>query len=583
MEVHRCHCTAMELSVLLLLLLSVSLSWGQFPAVCNTDDSLETKTCCPNDCGRGSCVNVSGIVTKSWSESNQTVVNATKPSESNSPVDVRYQWPLCIFKYVCKCDAGWGGYDCGRCDFGYVMEGGECVAIAFEQLPVQRKSFSALTVEEQDEYIAVIKAAKNEQDKEWAVVVSEPSYAEYNSGSTTSRFELQNVSTYDMFVALHFLGAREKDNEACKKIYNDKIDFAHENLAFLTWHRYYLLIVETELRRVAKNMGISDFSIAYWDWTPNDREVFRSDRFGVPQSNSSGPTTVTGSLFNNNDWPIVCDQHYTEYNNDSGREHSNCSEVRKLCNVNEDRDKMTRLQRGVIILNPNEPPEPFLPDNSTINIALAANNFSEFRKRLEGFVDLCGKNSPPCTIHKTGAHNNLHNAVHIFIGGHMRVVASASNDPIFFLHHANIDRIFEAWLQRFDGSLPSFQPDTELGRHPGHNLNDYLVPFFPLKTNADMYKLSDKLGFHYDSLPWSANDVDAECPAQSTCTKGDTSDSPTSTPTSSPTSSTSDSPTSSTSGSPTSPTSPDSSQSMYQVPLLLVFLAATTAFLMLAS
>ncbi len=539
----------MELSVLLLLLLSVSLSWGQFPAVCNTDDSLETKTCCPNDCGRGSCVNVSESVRMSWDMSDQSVVDAMMLSES---ADVRYEWPLRIFESVCECDVGWGGYDCSRCDFGYVKEGGECVAIAFEQLPV-RKNFSALSNAKKIEYIAVIKAAKNEQEKEWAVVVREP------PSNSTSRFELQNVSTYDMFVALHFLGAREKDNEACKEIYDDKIDFAHENSAFLTWHRYYLLIVETELRRVAKNMNISDFSIAYWDWTPNDTNVFRTDLFGVPPYNSD-PTNVTGNLFDNNDWPIVCNQHYDPYQMEKGKG-SVCAKVRKLCNVNKDRENMNRLERGVIFDT-----EPFLPDDSTIRIALATSDTDEFRKRLEGFVNLCGKNTPPCTIHETGAHNNLHNAVHIFIGGHMRVVASASNDPIFFLHHANIDRIFETWLRSFN-PLPLYQNISEARRHPGHNLNDYLVPFFPLQTNADMYKLSDKLGFHYDSLPWSANDVDAECPAQSTCTKGGTSDSPTSAPTSSPTSS----------------TSPDSSQSMYQVPLLLVFLAVTTAFLMLAS
>ncbi len=535
---------------MLLLLLSVSLSWGQFPAVCNTDDSLETKTCCPNGCGNGTCGSVRESVRMAWysnmGDQLQAVVTAMNLSES---ADVRYEWPLRIFENVCKCAVGWGGYDCSRCDFGYVNKSGECVEIAFEQLPV-RKSFSALSDAKQDEYIRVIKAAKNEQEEkmEWAVVVSEPPIAEYNSGSSTSRFELQNVSTYDMFVALHFLGAREKDNEACKKIYDDKIDFAHENFAFLTWHRYYLLIVETELRRVAKNMNISDFSIPYWDWTPNDSEVFHSERFGVPQFNS-GPTNVNGSLFDNNTWPTVCDQHYDAYQMEKGKG-SNCTKVRKLCNVRKDRENMTRLQRGVIYFK-DDRRDPFLPDESTIRMALEADSVDKFRKRLEGFVELCGESS--YTLDTKTAHNNLHNAVHIFVGGHMRVVPSASNDPIFFLHHANIDRIFETWLQSFNPLLvPSFQNDSERCRHPGHNLNDYLVPFFPLKTNADMYKLSDKLGFRYDRLPWSATDVN-ECP----CMKGGYHA--------------------------YSMTSPDSSQSMYQVPLLLVFLAATTAFLVLAS
>ena len=70
---------------------------------------------------------------------------------------------------------------------------------------------------------------------------------------TCRSFELQNVSTYDMFVTLHTLAAKEKDIEpTCINVFKDtSIDFAHNSSAFLTWHRYYLLIVESELRRVA--------------------------------------------------------------------------------------------------------------------------------------------------------------------------------------------------------------------------------------------------------------------------------------------------------------------------------------------
>ena len=132
---------------------------------------------------------------------------------------------------------------------------------------------------------------------------------------------------------------------------------------------------------------------------------------------------------------------------------------------------------------------------------IAANNNDDelgFRNRLEGFVDLCPGNTPNCLkyLDEGRTHNN---AVHILLGGHMRIVPSASNDPIFFLHHANIDRLFESWIRKFGNiNLPTYSMQS--GGHPGHNLNDYLVPFFPLKTNADMYKRSSELGFRYDSL-----------------------------------------------------------------------------------
>ena len=274
-----------------------------------------------------------------------------------------------------------------------------------------------------------------EMDREWAVVVREPAWTDSDQS-----FELQNVSTYDMFVTLHTLAAREQDIKPdCKEVLDGvSIDFAHQGPAFLTWHRYYLLIVESELRRVAERMGIMDFTLPYWNWQMDDTTIFHSNFFGTPFYSTS-QTDVSGRLFDSY-WPTVCDLHYREY------DWEGCDVVRRLCNVSNDRAQNRRLQRGFRL----DDDKPFLPDEASIVMALAANNNNDqlgFRKRLEGFVDLCPGNTPQCLEHGPGTHNNLHNAVHIFLGGHMRTVPSASNDPIFFLHHANIDRLFESWIQ----------------------------------------------------------------------------------------------------------------------------------------
>ena len=39
-----------------------------------------------------------------------------------------------------------------------------------------------------------------------------------------------------------------------------------------------------------------------------------------------------------------------------------------------------------------------------------------------------------------------HGQVHVFVGGNMRRVPTAANDPIFWLHHCNIDRLWNHWL-----------------------------------------------------------------------------------------------------------------------------------------
>ena len=49
---------------------------------------------------------------------------------------------------------------------------------------------------------------------------------------------------------------------------------------------------------------------------------------------------------------------------------------------------------------------------------------------------------------------NPHDGVHQAIGGNMSVVALSARDPIFFLHHANVDRLWSAWNRRGNANSP---------------------------------------------------------------------------------------------------------------------------------
>lgn len=44
-----------------------------------------------------------------------------------------------------------------------------------------------------------------------------------------------------------------------------------------------------------------------------------------------------------------------------------------------------------------------------------------------------------------------HGSVHVAIGGNMGAVNKAALDPVFWLHHTNIDRLWEAWLRKCGG------------------------------------------------------------------------------------------------------------------------------------
>ena len=50
---------------------------------------------------------------------------------------------------------------------------------------------------------------------------------------------------------------------------------------------------------------------------------------------------------------------------------------------------------------------------------------------------------------------NPHGAVHVTIGGNMVSVPTSALDPCFWLHHTNIDRLWEQWLRICGRSNPS--------------------------------------------------------------------------------------------------------------------------------
>ncbi|MER2508107.1 MAG: tyrosinase family protein [Amaricoccus sp.] len=77
---------------------------------------------------------------------------------------------------------------------------------------------------------------------------------------------------------------------------------------------------------------------------------------------------------------------------------------------------------------------------STSN-AMAATNFSTFRARLES----APHGAVHCSIASGGCPTGL-----------MGAVPAAALDPIFYLHHANIDRLYECWLRvNPSGRLPT--------------------------------------------------------------------------------------------------------------------------------
>ena len=148
---------------------------AQFPAVCNTPDSLQTKTCCPNNCSgptRGNCQNITARVVAQWeladSEVNEILRNTPNEPQKGT-ADARYLWPTVVFERVCVCSRNYGGVNCSEYDFGWT--GTDC---STRKTPVIRKSFNRLTTAEKQTLINATRDLKKEMGY-WSVIVGEPS------------------------------------------------------------------------------------------------------------------------------------------------------------------------------------------------------------------------------------------------------------------------------------------------------------------------------------------------------------------------------------------------------------------------
>ena len=67
-----------------------------------------------------------------------------------------------------------------------------------------------------------------------------------------------------------------------------------------------------------------------------------------------------------------------------------------------------------------------LPTRAAIQSVLALSDFLDFQGQLE----------------------EIHNAIHVWVGGTMGEIPWAAYDPVFFAHHTMIDRIWRLWQMR---------------------------------------------------------------------------------------------------------------------------------------
>jgi tyrosinase len=284
------------------------------------------------------------------------------------------------------------------------------------------------------------------------------------------------VSTYDLFVIWHHVAM----NTFTPPTQGDR-NAAHRGPVFLPWHRFMLLQLEMNLQRVLNDATVG---LPYWDWAA-DGELPPAAQRNAPiwqQAVMGG----TGSPVSNGPFAFNAADPTTW-------------RVRITANSN---GQLVQVNRGLRrnlgapvtgLPNPNA-----LPKRAHTAGALALGDYdlspwgvtsSGFRNLVEGWESTPAIDSP-C----------LHNRVHVFVGGDMSP-STSPNDPVFYLNHCNVDRIWEAWMQPLpQGHGRTYAPpQTAPASLKGHRLNDTLTSLLSGSTRpADMLDISSF--YTYDSL-----------------------------------------------------------------------------------
>ncbi|MCX5126803.1 tyrosinase family protein [Streptomyces sp. NBC_00347] len=216
--------------------------------------------------------------------------------------------------------------------------------------------------------------------------------------------ELKRRGRYDSYVTTHnaFITGDTDNGERT----------GHRSPSFLPWHRRFLLQFEADLQSINPNV-----TLPYWDWTVDrtvDASLWGPDLLGGNGRTTDRQVTTGPFAFSGGKWPITVRTDTRDY-----------------------------LRRSLGSSTAG------LPTRADVESVLAVGTYDtapwnssssgSFRNQLEGWVGV-----------------NLHNRVHVWVGGNM-AEGMSPNDPVFWLHHCFIDKLWAEWRARHpdQGYLPT--------------------------------------------------------------------------------------------------------------------------------
>lgn len=265
---------------------------------------------------------------------------------------------------------------------------------------------------------------------------------------------LKQNGTYNQFVQTHQQAFIGQNNPA------------HRGPAFLPWHRKYIYNFETAL--LAADTTNTLQGLPYWEWSkdqnPNAVGSPWTANFLGGDGTGTGNAVTTGP-FRQGQWTTLAGNPLTRNFGGSAGSLPTILDVFDVLNV------------------------------STYDVAPwngTSDGNNSFRNRLEGW------RGP-----------GLHNQVHLWVGGDM-LQTTSPDDPAFWLHHAEVDRLWRNWQSKH--GIFNYAPVS--GARQGHNLND-TMGLVGMTPNDVLQIPSTMLDYQYDRLfdrAWDSAIIDFSDP-----------------------------------------------------------------------
>ena len=333
-----------------------------------------------------------------------------------------------------------------------------------------------------------------------------------NNGALRVRPNVTTISSdlrEELVDAIHFLKNLQSPFETSLCFYDQLVHFhqlsvvnarlsfgysvSHQCPAFLPWHRKVLMLFENAVRVHIRE----DFALPYWDWTDESSlDVVFSDEFMGPYLGDSDDNySISTSSFAKGLFSINLTASQLS---SSGDPTSNCpfpyiTRGPKSVELPTAEEVEALLEVSIY----DSPPYDLDSDNST-----------SFRNYLLGISPL-----------------QLHSVPHVWLGGQwdsdisdgtfsstesstfvgtMSALDCSPNDPVFWIHHCNVDRIWAAWEARYGAS---YVPKS--GWNEGWNINDELYPYLLYKDNPEMTKegITNASMLNFESLGYTYEDL----------------------------------------------------------------------------